>query len=200
VSDVATLQKAEFEKRFLSLVYQTNTLITAPNIAYHLKISIDEAQDHLLDLELNGTIQQQTDEEGNSFYLMPNRPTAGTLPAQIADGEDGPDAQPGGGPPGITNPADIRSAPIYSNPPAKAKNVNGLVLNVIFPGVGSLVCGRMVGLAMLGMVLLGLIMFFLPIGFGRLAGVLPIIAGWIWSIIAGVKLMSEQDSGHRPPR
>jgi len=200
VSDVATLQRAEFEKRFLALVYQTNTLITAPNIAYHLNISIDEAQDHLLELELNGTIQQQTDEEGNSYYLMPNRPAAGTLPAQITDGEDGPEAQPGGGPPGVTNPADIPSAPLYTNPPAKARNVNGLVLNVIFPGVGSLVCGRMNGLGMLGLVLLGFLMFFLPIGFGRLAGVLPIIAGWIWSIIAGVKLMSEQEPTHGAPR
>lgn len=191
------LEKAEFEKRFLSLVYQTDVVITAPNIAYHLNIPIEEAQEQLLTLELNGTIQQQTDESGNSYYLMPNRPAPGTMPqhaGQTPEGRTG-----GGGPPGVQNPADIPSAPIYSNPPAKGMNINGLVLNVVLPGVGSIVCGRMIGLAMIGLVILGLVMFFLPLGWGRLAGILPIIAGWIWSIVAGVGLLNEKERGPGVP-
>lgn len=185
------MEKAEFEKRFLALVYQTDVVITAPNVAYHLNIPIEEAQEQLISLELNGTIQQATDDKGNTYYLMPNRPAPGTLPANV----DLEAQARSGGPPGLRNPADAPSAPIYSNPPAKGMSVNGLVLNVIFPGVGSLVCGKMVGLAMLGLVLLGIVLFFLPLGFGRLLGFLPIAAGWIWSIIAGVGLLSEREPG-----
>ena len=53
---------------------------------------------------------------------------------------------------------------------------------------------------MLGLVLLSLLMFLLPIGFAKLAGVLPIIAGWIWSIIAGVGLLSEKEPQRGVPR
>lgn len=186
------MEKTEFEKRFLSLVYQTNVVITAPNIAYQLNIPIEEAQDQLLTLELNGTIQQATDDSGNTYYMMPNRPAPGTMPQH---GQTAEPSQTSGGPPGVQNPAEIPSAPIYSNPPAKGMNINGLVLNVVLPGVGSMVCGRMIGLAMLALVLLGIILFFLPLGFGRLIGILPIIGGWIWSIVAGVGLLSEKERG-----
>ena len=189
----AKLQKAEFEQRFLTLVNQTDVVITAPNIAYHLSIPIEEAQEHLLSLELNGTIQQATDEKGSSYYLMHNRPTPGTLPA-IQDA----DAQPASGgaaAPGVHNPAQLPSVPMYKSPGAKGMNINGLVLNCIVPGVGSLVAGRMNGLAMLGLAILGIVLFFLPLGFGRLLGILPIIAAYVWSIIAGVGLLDEKEPG-----
>jgi hypothetical protein len=193
-TEVATvaMDKAEFEKRFLALVNQTNIVITAANVAYHLEVPIEEAEDQLLGLELNGVIQQQTDENGNAHYVMPNRGAPGTLPVQLRT-EQGGEGGATGQPMGVHNPADIPSAPIYSNPPAKGRNVNGLVLNVVAPGVGSLVCGRMVGLGMLGLLLLGIVMFFLPLGFGRLLGVLPIAASWIWSIVAGVGLLNEKE-------
>jgi len=190
------LEKAEFEKRFLSLVYQTDVVITAPNIAYHLNIPIEEAQDQLLTLELNGTLQQATDTTGNTYYMMPNRPAPGTMQhgQQTEGGTTG-----NRGPTGAQNPADFPSAPMYSNAPARGKNINGLVLNVVIPGVGSLVCGRTIGLAMMALVLLGIVMFFLPLGFGRLVGIIPIFAGWIWSIVAGVGLLSEKEPGPGVP-
>jgi hypothetical protein len=188
----ATMEKAEFEKRFLALVAQTNIVITAANIAYHLEVPIEEAQDQLLGLELNGVIQQQTDENGNTHYVMPNRPAPGTLPVHLRTEQRGEGGQ-AGPTPGIQNPADLPAAPIYHSPGAKGRNVNGLVLNVVLPGVGSLVCGRMAGLGMLGLLLLGIVMFFLPLGFGRLLGILPIVASWIWSIVAGVGLLNEKE-------
>jgi len=188
-----TLAKADFEKRFLELVNQTDVVITAPNIAYHLSLPIEETQEHLLSLELNGTIQQTTDDKGNSYYLMPNRPAPGTLPAgqsleQVSEGGSKPI-------PGVQNPADLPAVPMYKNPGAKGRNINGLVLNCLVPGVGSLVSGRMGGLAILGLALLGIVLFFLPLGWGRLVGILPIIGAYIWSIIAGVGLLDEKEPG-----
>jgi hypothetical protein len=183
------LERAEFEKKFLALVYESDIAITAPNIARSLDITISEAQEHLLELELNSVIRQETTDSGDSYYVMPNRPAPGSVPAPSSlSAEAG-----GGGTPRDYNPADLAPAPILHSPGARGKNVNGLVLNVIFPGVGSLVCGKTIGLAMLGLVLLGIIMFFLPLGFGRLLGLLPIAGGWIWSIIAGVGLLSEKE-------
>jgi hypothetical protein len=188
------MENAEFEKRFLALVNQTDTVITAPNIAYHLSIPIEEAQEHLLSLELNGTLQQSTDTQGNPYYQMPSRLATGTLPS---GGNLQTEARAGNpSPPGVYNPAALPSVPIYSSPPAKGKNVNGMILNVIFPGLGSLVCGKMIGLAMMALLLLGFILFFLPIGFfGRLLGIVPIAIAWIWSIVAGVALLGEKEPG-----
>ena len=189
------MTKSDFEKKFLALVYQTDTVITAPNVAYHLGIPIEEVQEQLIALELNGTIQQATDSKGNSYYLFPNRPAPGTLPATMS----GEPRAAGAAAPGLANPADLPAAPMYSNPGAKGMNINGLVLNVVVPGVGSLVCGKMIGLAMLGLALLGLILFFMPLGFGRVIGILPIAAAWIWSIIAGVGLLNEKEPGPGVP-
>jgi hypothetical protein len=186
------MQKAEFEKRFLALVNQTDMVITAPNIAYHLSIPIEEVQEQLLNLELNGTLQQASDTQGNTYYIMPNRAAPGTMPVG-----DRLNSEPGKNdpPPGVYNPGAMPSMPIYSNPGAKGKNVNGLVLNVIVPGVGSLVCGHKIGFAMLGLVLLGILLFFMPLGWGRLLGLFPIAGSWIWSILEGWKLLSEKEPG-----
>ncbi len=193
------MDKTEFEKRFLALVYQTNVVITPPNIAYNLSIPIEEAQEHLLALELTGTIQQQHDPQGGTFYTMPNRPAPGAMPG--AGGLPN-EAGGAGGPPGVYNPANLGAMPIYSSPataPAAGRSINGLVLNVIFPGVGSLVCGKMIGLAMMALLILGIVLMFLPLGFGRLIGILPIVGAWIWSIIAGVGLLSQREPGPGVP-
>lgn len=189
------MEKAEFDKRFLALVNQSNVVITAPNIAYHLDIPIEETQEHLLSLELNGVLTQQTDPQtGNTIYVMPNRPVPGAVPGPASEqGEDR-------GPPGVHNPADLPHAPVISQSPsaapAKGKSINGLVLNVIIPGVGSLVCGKMSGLAMLGLLFLGLIFLFVLPGFSKVLAVVPVIAAWIWSIIAGVALLNDRETPH----
>ncbi len=191
------MDKAEFDKRFLTLVNTTNVVITAPNIAYNLDIPIEEAQEHLLSLELNSIIQQKDDDSGNSIYVMPNRPAPGAVPgasqaeSQISGG-GGP-----AGPQGVHNPADLPRAPLYSGPasaPASGKAVNGLVLNVIFPGLGSLTNGQMVGIAMMALVLLGLIFIFALSGWSKLVAILPIAAAWIWSLFAGIKLLDRRES------
>lgn len=190
------MDKTEFEKRFLALVNKTDVVITAPNVAYHLGVGIEEAQEHLLSLELNGVLRQVTDRAGGTYYAMDNRAAPGTQPAQLdaSPGDEGGDRQK----PGVYNPADLPPAPIYSTPnsaPARGRNVNGLVLNVLFPGVGSLVCGHPIGLAMLGLLVLGIVFFFILPGFSKLLGILPIVASWLWSIIAGVGLLDQKEAG-----
>lgn len=194
------MEKTEFEQKFLKLINESTTVITAPNVAYSLNIPIDEAQEHLLSLELNGTLTQSTDDQGNAHYLMPNRPSPGAL---VAVNRGGDAAEDGAAPrsqaaPGLVNPADIPAAPVYSGAgtaPVKGKNVNGLVLNVAVPGLGSIVCGRPVGFAIMGVLLSALLLvFFLP-GWSKLWALLPTLVSWIWSIIAGVGLLNEREHG-----
>lgn len=190
------MEQSEFEKRFLALVNQTAVVITAPNIAYHLDIPIEEAQEHLLSLELNGVILQDRAEEGNAVYAMPNRPTPGTLPARVT-GEE-PAIRADGPKPGVHNPADLPPAPIYGGPqtaPAKGRNVNGLVLNVIFPGLGSVICGRTTGFWMMGLVLLAIVLLFALSGWSRLLSVLVLLVSWVWSVSAGLNLLNEREPG-----
>jgi|GEM_PF-4997954 hypothetical protein len=197
------MEKTEFEQKFLKLINESNTVITAPNIAYSLDIPIDEAQEHLLSLELNGTLTQSTDDKGNAHYLMPNRPSPGALVAVNRDEPEGNDAQPRSkAAPGLVNPADIPSAPVYSGAgtaPVKGKNVNGLVLNVAVPGLGSIVCGRPIGFVIMGVLLAAIMMlFFLP-GWSKLWALLPTAISWIWSIVAGVGLLNEREHGPGVP-
>ena len=56
--------------------------------------------------------------------------------------------------------------------PASAKGVNGLVLNIIVPGLGNLLYGRT------------------EIGVGQIFALAMIGGAWIWSIVTGFQLMS----------
>jgi hypothetical protein len=189
------MERAEFEQRFLALVSQTDVVITAANVAYHLGLPIDEVQEHLLGLELSGVLQQQTDAQGNATYAMPNRPTPGTLPARLSDGSE---LQQGeqAGPPGVHDPAALAPAPMYGGPtsaPARGRNINGLVLNVIIPGLGSLVCGRRNGWAMIGLVILAIVLFIVFRGWSKLLGIVPLLIAWLWSLVAGIGLLDERE-------
>ena len=189
--ETKAMEKAEFEKRFLNLVYQTDVVITAPNIAYHLGIGIEESQEQLLSLELNGVLQQESDDDGNYTYVMPNRPDPGSMPSTAAQLPAA--TGDGGRPPVSNNPADAPAAPNYAKAGAKGKNINGLVLNCVIPGLGSLICGDKMGGAMLGLFILGIVMIFaIGLSFSSLLGLLPIFTAYLWSIVAGVGLLSEK--------
>ena len=71
--------------------------------------------------------------------------------------------------------------------PASAKGINGLVLNIIVPGLGNLLYGRTeIGVGQLVMAVLGIPMFWFSIFLA-----LAMIGGaWIWSIVTGFQLMS----------
>ncbi|MCK5798236.1 MAG: hypothetical protein KAI47_13680 [Deltaproteobacteria bacterium] len=194
------MEKAEFDKRFLTLVNQTSVAISAPNIAYHLDMPIEEAQEQLLDMELNGVIVQAVDDQGNTTYSMPNRAAPGTLPQhQLKEQAASDDGTAPRQATGVQNPADLPPAPVLSGgsyAPAAGKSINGLVFNIIFPGLGSLIAGNMMGLAIMGVFFLGILSFFVMPGFTKILGVLPLLGAWIWSIVAGVQLLNKKENPH----
>ncbi len=71
--------------------------------------------------------------------------------------------------------------------PISAKGINGLVLNIIIPGLGTILYGKTeIGVGQLVLAGLGIPMFWLSWMFA-----LAMIAGaWIWSIVTGFQLMA----------
>lgn len=71
--------------------------------------------------------------------------------------------------------------------PASAKGVNGLVLNLIVPGLGTLMYGKTeIGVGQLAMAGLGIPMFW----FSWMLALIMIAAAWIWSAVVGFQMMS----------
>jgi hypothetical protein len=72
--------------------------------------------------------------------------------------------------------------------PASAKSINGMVLNVIVPGLGSILYGNtQQGAGMLALAVLGIptLLFFKFI-----LGLLMMLGAWGWSIVAGVQMLN----------
>jgi hypothetical protein len=71
--------------------------------------------------------------------------------------------------------------------PASAKNINGMILNVIIPGLGTIMNGDTgVGVGQLLLVVLG---FPTLIFIKWFLGLAMIFGGWTWSIVTGVQMM-----------
>ena len=71
-------------------------------------------------------------------------------------------------------------------PPANPRGVNGLVLNLILPGLGSLYCGQSsTGTKQLALFGGGIIMCF----FFFFIGLFMIIGSWVWSAVVGLQLL-----------
>ena len=65
---------------------------------------------------------------------------------------------------------------------------NGMWMNVLLPGSGSLAAGMWEGAGMMLMVLVGVVILYKWRGFKRLAGLAPLLGGWAWSIFASTTL------------
>lgn len=83
--------------------------------------------------------------------------------------------------------------------PASGKGVNCLIVNIIVPGLGSIIAGRTsVGVLQLALALIGI-----PLIFFHFVGLFVIPAAYIWSIVTGVQIMqaSVEPAGRaeRPP-
>ena len=187
------MEKAEFEKRFLALCNETDVLLTVANVAYRLEVAVTETQEHLGHLERAGIIRKSTTDDGTPCYELPGR-SAGQVQSSA------PTTSPAN--PAVHNPADLPAAAVYRNDSsgaARGRSVNGLVLNTIIPGVGSLVCGKMTGLLMLLLLAVGIAMFFVLSGWHKAWGVAPIVVAWIWSIIAGIGLLDDKEPSAGQP-
>jgi hypothetical protein len=73
--------------------------------------------------------------------------------------------------------------------PASARGVNGLVMNLIVPGLGSLYCGRTrIGAGQLALFGAGVLSCLTLLGV--MLGIGLMVAAWVWSAIVGFQLMS----------
>ncbi len=162
---------AEFEQKFLELAYNSTGTINAPSVAYALKIPIADAEERLEELAARDVLVRDVDDEAMVFYRLPGR-AQGAGKALVK------------APPKALQQRDPSSA---IQPAATPQQMTGLLLNLVLPGVGSLVAGKTVeGVLQLIMLLIGLPLCFVLIGF-------PIvIAAWGWAIWTGIRAMNEQ--------
>ena len=84
-------------------------------------------------------------------------------------------------------------APPAGKPISQATAIVGLILNiVIWPGLGSLIGGEMVGWAQGFLMLLGAILTITIIG--ALLGIPLMIGMWVWGIVTGVQMINRANA------
>ena len=158
----------DFEVRFLEFAYQTTATLNVTAVAHALKMPTGIVNDRLEEMAARDVIGRDVDDEGNVFFTIHGRktPRAPAHPPLQAFDRPGPLAP-------ITGPAD-------------ATAVTAMVLNVILPGLGSLIVGRTaVGVGQLLLWLIAFPLCFLVIGFPMLIG------AWVWSVVTGVRILEE---------
>ena len=73
---------------------------------------------------------------------------------------------------------------------SKGTAVAALILNIILPGVGTLIAGKTnIGVLQLVLFLVGLFMTLTILG--AILGVPLMLVMWVWAVVTGVKLISE---------
>jgi TM2 domain-containing membrane protein YozV len=163
---------AEFEQKFLEFAYNSTGTLTAPSVAYALKVPIAFAEAQLEDLAARDVLVRDVDNDAAVFYRLPGRAQAPkskaivrAAPQQMQQRDPSAAIQPGASP----------------------QQMTGLLLNLVLPGVGSLVAGKTIeGVLQLILLLIGLPLCFVLIGF-------PIVAiAWGWAIWTGIRAMNEQ--------
>jgi TM2 domain-containing membrane protein YozV len=167
----------DFEQRFLEFAYKTTETINAARVAYALKLPIRECEERLEDLAARDILVREIDDEGHVWFRLPGRPAP--RPPLLAPAPSSSTALVPHGPPRPLAPA---PGPLTTNPNA----VTGLVLNLVMPGVGSIVAGKTnEGVAQLVLFVVGMPLCLLLIG-------IPIvITAWAWALATGLRAVSE---------
>lgn len=158
----------DFEVRFLEFAYKTTDTLNVPSVAHALKMKTAEVSDKLEDMAARDVLGREVDDEGNVFFTIPGRPSARSAanPPLATVGQPG--------------------QMVHVSPPSDGTAVTALVLNIILPGVGSLVAGRTSqGVLQLVLWVVAFPLCFVLIGFPMLLGV------WIWSLVTGIQIMEE---------
>ncbi|HEX9105103.1 MAG TPA: hypothetical protein VF997_22985 [Polyangia bacterium] len=165
---VAPAPMDDFEVRFLEFAYKTTTTLNVPAVAHALRMPTAEVSDRLEDMAARDVIGRDVDDEGNVFFTIPGRATE-RPPASPPLARS---AQPG--------------SLVHISPPSDGTAVTALVLNIIIPGVGSLVAGRTSqGVVQLVLWVVSFPLMFVLIGFPMLFAV------WIWSLVSGIQILEE---------
>ena len=158
----------DFEVRFLEFAYQSTVTLNVPAVAHALRMPTAEVSDKLEDMAARDVIGREIDDEGNVFFTIPGRPNE----------------RPAANPPltRVKQPGEM----VHVSPPSEGTAVTALVLNIIIPGVGSLVAGRTSqGVVQLVMWVVSFPLMFVLIGFPML------LAVWIWSLVSGIQILEE---------
>ena len=136
-----TSDPAVIEHRLLDLAYTTDTVITAPVLAYYVPCSIDDA-DRVLDrLTAENRLTLEVDDNGNIHYAVPNRQRI-ALP--------------------VRQQALVRRDPMELQPQAPSGLV-AAVLSAIVPGAGQLYAGRPISaIAWFTLVTMGYLLLIVP--------------------------------------
>lgn len=165
---VAPKPMDDFEVRFLEFAYKTTETLNVPSVAHALKMKTADVSEKLEDMAARDVLGREVDDEGNVFFTIPGRP-AGRAPAN-------PPLAPVGQP----------GQMVHVSPPSDGTAITALVLNIILPGVGSLVAGRTSqGVLQLVLWVVAFPLCFVLIGFPML------LAIWIWSLVSGIQILEE---------
>ena len=158
----------DFEVRFLEFAYQSTATLNVTAVAHALRMPTGEVSERLEDMAARDVIGRDVDDDGNVFFTIPGRATS-RAPAH---------------PPLAT--VASHGALTHVSPPAEGTAVAAMVLNVIIPGSGSLVAGRVA----VGVVQLLLWVIGVPLSF-VLIGIPMVLAAWIWSLVTGIQILEE---------
>jgi TM2 domain-containing membrane protein YozV len=78
---------AELERRFLDFVFSTDAIITTGAVAYFTRCTLKESEALLDRLTRQGTLRIENDEQGEIFYVYPNRKRLAAPPHAAPDEE-----------------------------------------------------------------------------------------------------------------
>jgi TM2 domain-containing membrane protein YozV len=79
---------AELERRFLDFVFTTDAIITTGAVAYFTRCTLKESEALLDRLTRQGTLRIENDEQGEIFYVYPNRKRLAAPPHPAPEGEE----------------------------------------------------------------------------------------------------------------
>jgi hypothetical protein len=75
---------ADLERRFLDFVFTTDAIITTGAVAYFTRCTLAEAEALLDRLTRQGTLRIENDEQGEIYYVYPNRKRLTAMPEERA--------------------------------------------------------------------------------------------------------------------
>jgi hypothetical protein len=139
-----TSDPAVIEHRLLDLAYTTDSIITAPLLAYYVPCAIEDAERVLDRLVAENRLQLEIDDSGNVEYVVPNRQrVARPRAAEIVALE--------------------RSAPSWLETRQRPNAAAAAILSLIVPGAGQLYCGRpLTAIAWFALVTMGYLLLVIP--------------------------------------
>src|SRR4051812_41092437 len=78
------MRDAELERRVLEFAFTTDEVLSVAALAFFAPCTLDEAERCLTDMAGSGRVRLESDDDGNVFYVLPNRFRAKAAPARAA--------------------------------------------------------------------------------------------------------------------